>query len=409
MEYIEGLIEDAKQVIKKSRQNKLLEISKHIENYLVKLNIPIKETFREETYYIIVAYPYLNYLERARKLNLLIVDLSEKFNIPLDSLKQNYTIYNYITEIKYDQFLLLQLRNPFYPKENKLYTLDTYKSLSRFKSNTFKATKYVKELFDMDPRMINTNKLSSDLNSVVYIHPKYYLENLHKLLYDPSHEDNEAVLNEINTCWKRWIEIDNTFNRKINVNADQRSKNIGYAMLYKIDKYIVLADYDDSAIICIANYDKKDEIVDILRKDFDISDVVINSAKSLYDPRLVNLVIKVKGNIVMKIWLLLNYELIPYTPGKLRKAHPYVNLRLVLSEYLTYDILNIKTVANIKLQKYKDLLVEVKKLKDEGNLPDLSKCDYEGIYYPDDQYLNVLRIRDIAYRIEQAKKFNKKN
>jgi len=409
MEHIENLIDDAKLVIKKSRQDKLLEISKFIESYLTKLNIPIKETFKEETYYIIIGYPYINYLDRARKLNLLILDISENFGIPLDSLKQNYTIYNYITEVKYDQFLLLQLRNPFYPKENKIYTLDTYRSLSRFKSNIFKATKHMNDLFDLDPRMTNVNKIQDKEDSVVYIHPKYYLENLHKLLYDPAYEDKESVLTEINVCWKRWIEIDNSFNRKFNIKTDQKLKNMGYAMAYKISDYILLSDYDDSAIICIADYDKKDEIVDILKQDFDISDVVINSAKSLYDPRLVNLVIKVRGNIVMKIWLLLNYELIPYTDGKLKKAHPYVSLRLVLSEYLTYDILDINMVANVKLQKYKDLLIETKKLKDENKLPALNKCKYAGIYYPNDQYLNVLRIRDIAYRIEQAKKFNKKN
>lgn len=383
-QYISELISDARVVIRKDLYDKLFKLSTYLEDYMVVNKIPIDPTYTEDTYYTLECYPQTNYRDFYNNLkNKVAPEMESKFGIT--GLLVKFDVENYRSGMYYGPHTLLTFYNVYYPKNNTKYSFDTYKDLSRYdpNDNTNTMVKYIVEFTGG----------SEKRQMVDYIHPKYILEQTLRLSYSPI--DDVDIDSEINA----WKGISSGDFDKI-IYPGKVESNI--VIPEQIKKLIQFIHIDNNLTGLISTHDTT-HIVDTLIQSNSGSKSYDNSAKTFYDPRLTNVIIKDKeGNVLIKLWNILDYELIPVIKYN-KKVHINVLLRISLAEYISYNMVG-SNIAGIKLGLFMGLLEKRRKLIDKKILADITKCEFIGTNRNLDDYKKEQRHLFMA---NQFKKYSK--
>lgn len=367
MKILEQLVEDAKIVIKKEAKDRLLILSQTVEEFLVRERVPILSTYSEDEFYKIEAYPDTNYVDIASMIRSELIPNLEKIR-PGEYLFKPY-IYNYLSYLSYDNTPILQLVNMYYPFKNTKYVQQSYTGKSRFSGG-----------------------------DVLFMHPKYLIETALYKKYDILTDKKKATLHceELFRDWKR---LDQEYS---DVGKIRRLKpRYGETEYNMIKDKVVLCNHDLSHISCICSSGDLDKITNL----FAAYDTGFNASKSLEDIRMMNFIVKKKDQIVLKIWILLDHEMIPVVKNKkgVIAAHIDVVAKIAFTDYLIYNILGSR-VATIKLAIFKYHMKKIANWQQKHILIDSKKCHFVGTYYPNAIFLKQLRIDKIREMIEKNTK-----
>lgn len=382
---IQQIIIDAQEVIKINRDKVIKITAEKIEQFIINNNLPVDPYFEEREFFSFNVYPIFNFLDVVNSYNKFVKEsilTEEDFDLltkgKLD-VKEAYClpyIYNFIHNIFYKKFLLVSFKNIFYPHNNNKFIFETYLH---------------------DSRLLLDQK-------VVCIHPKYILEEaLHKrYMIDKQEFDIEA---EIDLLIDDWDTVDND-HKNMQVNKYLKITNADYndlqnKVLKLINQYIIKCFYDKSMPVAITDFKSLNVIKDIFQKNFSNYEVVENSSKSFFDNRANNYIFKIAGKNMLKLFPILDYELIPCLPWNESKTHIDVCIRLAFSEYITYRILGLKEIAEIKLRLYKNFSFRRQQLADK--LLPLDKCVFKGCYYPYEIYLKDMQIKSVIANLRKKK------
>lgn len=368
--HIEQLIDDAQILIKDQRKDELFHKALEIEKFINLNSLPIDSEYEEKDYYTFNIYPIMNFLDITKDYNYnfreKILNEEEKNLLANNDLSHRKgkcipQIYNFVHVIFYEQYKLAEFKNIFYPHNNHKFVFDTYQGPGRFDKNI----------------------------QLTYIHPKYQLEEMFHRLYSPEYY-NENISEKINYFIDKWKSIDEEYTsnevteyRKINLNNFSLEQK---KILEIINDKVIKCFYDTSVPIVITSSRNLNFIEENIKNLSHNYQRLTNSSKAFFDNRAENIIFKINGKTVLKVFPLLDYELIPCLPWDNNKCHIDVMIRLSLNEFITYQILGINEIARIKLKIYMNLKFLRDKLGDK--ITDIKECKFKGKYYPYHIYLS---------------------
>jgi len=475
-----------------------------VEDYLTDNNIPIERYYATDKYYIIQAYISKNYISEIKKFKETFKDnLFISTYIPLYLTE---CFYNGIIAVQLYNIFYPYQNNKY--EIDKYYYKSRFDGIKLY--NVTESNNDNLNQNQIDSNEVSDNKSITEILHVkdkLYVHPKYsinaILRRLYSLEYYSDCDKNLNLLIDNLQYWENMNNIfqKNIFNKQVNINNEQIQikKNIKKLLkdnIYFIDDnetdYYMIGiinpigchkEYIERKINCkpnsiincaelnkqkITEYkdlsqsflselykldinDETDEIYKILKKEYGNIETLILKGKILYDIRLISKTYKIKGYPLLKIYYNPYYELIPIY--KLNNTEPrlhiYVQLRILLSEYLIYELLDIsgekntytrvmkeykraiivrkllKFISKILLHKsynisndikkevpineLNDISQEFMKIKNDGKSPQssnlakcteicyvpLAECSFIGIDYPIKTYLRELHIQYI--------------
>jgi hypothetical protein len=364
MNTITEIIEKSRDIIRVEMKNNYLALALAVEDFLIRERVPVEEDYSDNEPYKYVCYPDTNFLEIINKVKSDLIPtltgISDK-----EYLFKPF-IFKYMMILSVDNKALLQVTNVFYPIANYKFRVQTYLNASRF---------------------------ADSKNKLHYIHPKYRLDHVLSQFYDPF-SNAEAVEEEYYKIYTQWGELDG--NKSV-ARRDKNNKRMGIREYELIKDIAVLCNHDLIYTSCLCREDDIDAIISKIDPKRKYT-VVKNNVKSLYDIRYYNTTFSIGGKTVLKLWPVLQYQLIPVVSGN--RAHINTVIHYALIDYLHYDILGVQKVAffkNLILNYYINRRAAMVK---NHILTRLDKCEYIGTYYPTELYLKQHRIDKIAEMIE---------
>lgn len=366
---IDILIDESKTIIRNDQELHMKDIFTELENFLVKYEIPVKHIF--DHYWKYDVYPIMRFND--------IQNLIKEEIIPKYDKLEIYTyVYKYIFMLNFGQYTIATFTNIFGMNQNTKYTFMTYKAPARLNKNL----------------------------EMTYVHPKYLLEDVYRKLYMPSNQENAVALNikklELMDKWK-------TLNPGVNFTAGkQHEKSYGknqLKLIKKIEQILVSADYDQKIPVYIGSAADIAECEKIASELFPNLEVTKNPSKSFFDPRTVNHIFKNGTHILIKVWELLDHEVIPILPyGKRKKAHISVLLKLSLTEHVTYEILGYNDIAKEKLATFLVNIQNEEESIEKKLYVKILNCKFIGRNYPIDKYVSNLRASNFVKKMYADKK-----
>ena len=400
MEFMESQVEKAAIQIKKNRADQLFKFMSTLCDLISDEGMPIAREYTEDTYYKLVVYPdeYLTGLSIIRKL---VRDLQNTMEIDNELVSHSVFIGDYITYFMYKRITILEVINIYYPIRNDMYRIKTYFDESRF-SNTsidqIKKSKYQKMFLTGGAKHPTNHPPKKSEKKIKYIHPQYTTEGILADYCSPEYEDKHEIYKSKIEILGIWRKISPEHFSKFGNRKKFLSKT-GLKMYEKISKLCYPANYDLLIPICVASEENREEIDAILGENFNLGDVKRNLPKTTVDPRYTNYAYFVDGKQCLKIWYILQFELVPVLHNK--KVHIAMLQRLVLSEFITYTILKFDKVAFSKLVIFMNLLKREREMRHKKIYIDIVKCKYVGKSYPVKDYLSEVRLQNIRKYIKR--------
>lgn len=360
------IVEKAKDIIADDRKMTIEKVFGIVEKFLAEAEIPVDSNYDPIDFYRYNAYPMFNYQAYPNNLkNTLIADNPE--------LRIMYFIYNYIYNLNYGNYTVVNFVNIFWPHTNVKYRYLTYTAPARLDKSI----------------------------QMKYLHPKYSLEEVYRRMYCPEYfeelEDLHVRKNQLLQLWGTLSESPETNDEPINPNFNKLQKSF----IESVGKLFIQANYDDQIPIFIGDKASVDRAKVVLGQKFKNLTVIENSSKSFFDPRTINYMFKLDKMILGKVWVLLDNEVIPILSFDNTRAHISVCIKLALTEHITYEILGINDIAANKLKLYSQLLNTEKALKKRGSYTKINNCKFVGRYYPLDKYLSTKRTDELVKKLHE--------
>ena len=357
MDRLEEIIEESRSIIKDNMEKKYMPMAKTIERFLSKERVPVEFEYSSDEPYKLSCYPDTNFLNVVNK-------IKEELKPELEQLTGSEVLFRsyipkYMMILSYDNVALLQVTNMFYPYLNTKFRVDTYQDDSRFGID----------------------------GKIFYVHPKLTIDHLAMEKYDPMVDQN-LMMEETLERWKKLGRM----------NAKQPSKmreRKGIKEYNMVKDKVVLCNHDFEHVSCICWERDIDDIIKTIDPDRKYV-VTKNIIKSLHEIRRTSVTLSLNNRVVIKFWPSLEYELIPTINGA---CHPFVSTRYAIIDFLNYDILGIKNVAEWKLGAFDWQISNIKTLREKHIMPSIQKCKWIGTYYPISLYRKQLRIDKISEMI----------
>jgi len=382
---LKTLIEEAQIVIRESRQDTIFKYVIEIEKFLSKHNIPVNYYYEEKDFYTYNAYPITSF-----------IDIGNAFNTEVKPLIDETAnckpfIYNFIHNAYYKRFELFKMFNIFFPSYNQNFSFETFSAPAR---------------------------LNKSIN-MVYVHPKYMLEEaLHQACLienigkmDKIREKIGLIIADIERINGGNFIPDVGDNKMFN-NFNSTQINL-LSILSTLNAPIVRCFYDrqlpilitDSVGLSLIEQSLKGITANYERKD--------STSKSFFDNRIGNVIFKIDGRQIVKVFPLLDYEIVPIIDDAIVNipssnmrhrinrdqmnrtdaifdCHTNLALRLAYNEYITYEIVGNAEIAKIKLMLFAFLY----KKYNITNM-EISEARVVGTYYPFEIYIKELRVKSI--------------
>ena len=393
------IIDKAQEIIRQSRQETIYPSALVIEKFLSDSKIPVNPYYDEKDFYTYNAYPIIGFIEVINYYNETIKPLVEN-SAKSKTLNENTAlckpfIYNFIHNVYWGKFELVKFFNIFYPNHNHKFMFDTYQAEAR---------------------------LNKQL-SMIYIHPKYLIEEiLHKLCLLEYMDKFSELVERKNELMKKWEELDGKIPESIIIDStafNSTQSNI-LSTISTINAPIVKCFYDRNIPIIITNSLGIDLIERVIKSTTANYERRENSAKSFFDNRIRNTIFRIQDKQIVKVFPLLDYEVVPlireFTAARSAKArysdtrnviksgelfmdcHPNIAIRLAFNEYITYNIVGAADIAETKLRLYLGLIEKfgIKQI-------DLNERMVTGVYYPFEMYIKEMRVKSILHNIGRKK------
>jgi len=365
MHIIDKLITEAREIIRVDRGEHVKPIFEEVERFLAEHKVPVRSTYESNNFWKYEAYPIHGFSNLA-------TIIKDELLPNLEGVTLYNYVFRYIYRINLDRYSLAVFTNIFGTGQNSKYSFETFEGPGRLN----------KEL------------------TMQYVHPKYILEELLRKMYMPSNYENlGSLIEEKKSLLAEW----NRLNPKVNFEAkmeevDGSFKKDQTSLMNKVGKILVAADYDPSIPVYIGSAADIAKCEHIARDMFPELEVTRNASKSFFDPRTINHIFKNRGHILIKIWELLDHEIIPILPYNTTRmvAHISVVLKLALTEHITYDILDFREIANEKLKIFIFILQKEQDMLAKGIYVSTLNCKYIGRYYPVDKYITNMRASNAA-------------
>jgi hypothetical protein len=391
MEELKTLIENAQEVIKQNRFATIYKPAVVVELFLSSQGIPVNYYYEEKDFYTYNVYPINNFIDIINSFN---NNIRETVS---DTAICKPFIYNFIHNSYLEKFELVKFFNIFYPYSNHKFTFDT---------------------FEAEARLDKTIKLK-------YVHPKYVFEEvLHKFCLVDQYDNWDKLVELKDRIIADWQRIDG---KELFVETKPLSNSFSptqiniLSMISTLEAPIIRCFYDQRLPIIITNSLGLELIEFAIKSTTTNYERKNNSSKSFFDNRIANVIFRIGDEQIVKIFPLLDYEVVPTTiqtkSAEMRKqetrmrmmavsdnrsqspsaqedriidCHPNIALRLAFNEYITYNIVDAHDVAKSKLKLFASLLSHY----------GIQKIDWEvqtvlGIYYPFDIYIKEMRVRSI--------------
>jgi hypothetical protein len=380
MDVITDLVAQSKILISANHEVDFLEISLLLEKFVIRMGGVVDDRYKDNEFYTQVVFlgnEYYDYIANFKS------DYGPMIENKLGITAQVVEfVANYITEIKHHNCSLLKIvkvnHTSNYNTKDRL-RISSVPKLSRFGTETINA-----------------------------IHPKYHLEDIYRRLYSPSYaNDWEAIELDRVATHTEW-NIDSAIKTLGGKQKNTRSHN-NYSEFVRIKqkaykilaKYVYSTDYDRVVPIGICSSENITKVIEILSQYYDKLSYTMQPSKSLYDHRINAAVIKSDTKTVIKLWLIVDYELIPVIDeGDRKSAHIDVSLRLCLNEHIAYDMLGLDDIAKGKLTLLRLLLAKRQSLLTRKIMADPSKCEFVGVDCPLNVGLKMMRIQRIQKRFK---------
>jgi hypothetical protein len=383
---MEDLIRDAQVIIRESRQNTIMGPAMILEKFLADYSIPVNPDYEEKDFYTYNVYPIINFID---VINMYNENVKEK----IDGSACKPFIYNFIHNIYLGKFELAKFFNIFYPNNNHKFSFDTYTAPAR-----------------LDKQL-----------KMVYIHPKYLIEEiLHKLCLLEYVDDHEDLIAKLDIKFLEWRSMDKLPNeRSVSNNFNSTQINI-LSIISTLDAPIIRCFYDQYLPIIITDSVGLELIERTIKSTTAAYERRDNSSKSFFDNRIRNTIFRVGDKQVVKVFPLLDYEVVPLitdfannknakvkhydtktsmTENKISMdCHPNVAIRLAFNEYITYNIVNADDIATSKLSLCLGLM------KHYNITPiEINERLVAGVYHPFDLYIKEERVKSILHSIARKK------
>jgi hypothetical protein len=393
---LNALIEEAQVIIKESRQNTVYKYMAEVEKFLAKSKIPVNYYYDEKDFYTYNAYPIINFIDLCNAYNAVVKPqiasiCSESDLIYCENVQCKPFVYNFIHNSYFKRFELVKFFNLFFPNYNQKFTFETFESPAR---------------------------IDKSIN-IIYVHPKYILEEvLHQTCLIENADKMDELRDRIANILADIKRIDgkdlipDSSNPNIFNNFNSTQVNL-LSVISSLDVPIVRCFYDRQLPILITNdlglslieYAFKGITANYERKD--------STSKSFFDNRVDNVIFKIDGKQIVKVFPLLDYEIVPIKDdsiSNIRSAnmrhrmnkdqmnkdksifdcHTNIALRLAFNEYITYDIVGNQDISRVKLSLFASLYNKygVRDMK-------VSESNVVGTYYPFEMYIKELRVMSI--------------
>lgn len=387
LDELKTLIDDAQIIIKESRQDTIYKYALEVEKFLSRHNIPVNYYYEEKDFYTYNAYPITSF-----------IDICNAFNVEVKTLIDETAnckpfIYNFIHNAFYKRYELYKMFNIFYPSSNQNFSFATFTAPAR---------------------------LNESIN-IIYVHPKYILEELlHQSCLIENIEKLDDIRNKIASVFADIERIDGKdLLPNINMNDWKLFNNFSptqinlLSVLSTLESPIIRCYYDRQLPILITN----DVGLSLIEKS--LKSITANyerkdsTSKSFFDNRIKNVIFKIDGKQIVKVFPLLDYEIITINndaivnvrSGNMKHrinrdqmnrsdaifdCHSNVALRLAFNEYITYDIVGNSEVAKVKLMLF-TYLYKKYGIRDMV----ITESNVVGTYYPFDIYIKELRVKSI--------------
>lgn len=363
----EEIIDEGVKIINDSLEKEIKPIMISINNYLKEKDIPISSIYDEKSYYTIEGYPKKNFIRTCNEVKRDIQDLLyEEFNIDEDEVTAKPVVDNLIFGIYYKQYTFINLTNIFYPHQNHLYSIDTWKGKSRFNDDTS-----------------------------IFIHPKFEAEKLLRDLYDPllfdEYKNNQCKFDRLMKTWK-----DLKLNDFIRIIKPKQVK-------LKVDVPSITQIHIDHNVVGLIRDDVKEDIIDVFKKEYGVNSISENEPKTITDVRLRNMILKKDDFVIAKLWIIKDYELIPLLPHDKTQVHILAIMRITLADYINYSTIE-SSIAEIKFAIFMYFYNKYSVMKYRNKLISLDECYFIGDLYKYSSYLKELKHKGV---IEKIKKYMK--
>lgn len=396
IEKLKSLIEDAQVIIKESRQDTIYKYVAEVEKFLARYKVPVNYYYEEKDFYTYNAYPIINFIDICNAYTATVKPQINNICPELDAENCENTqckpfVYNFIHNSYFKRFELVKFFNLFFPNYNQKFTFETFESPAR---------------------------IDKSLN-MIYVHPKYILEEvLHQTCLVENADRIDELRDKISNILADIKRIDgkdlipNSSNSNIFNNFNSTQVNL-LSIITSLDAPIIRCFYDRQLPILITNSlglslierTFKSTTANYERKD--------STSKSFFDNRIDNVIFKIDGKQIVKVFPLLNYEIVPIENRsitniksanmrhKMNKTqmnsdksifdcHTNIAIRLAFNEYITYDIVGNPEISQIKLLLFASLYNKYG-IRDL----DVSESRVIGTYYPFEMYIKELRVASI--------------
>ncbi|CAN0384145.1 unnamed protein product [Ascophyllum nodosum] len=343
---MQEIIAESRELIVHELKDAYLDMSIHIQKYIVDKNILMSPEHDPKEYYRQTCFPAVDFLDFVNDVkNNLKPSLEREFKC---SLEFKPYIFKHIHSLSHNGMVLLDIKNIFYPYLNSKYKLDSHQGTSRF-----------------------------DLTSIQELHPKYLLEDRLTRAYDLL-ENDDHINEDIN-------------NAKLGGKTFQRKCcRLGLDQYTSIKKYVILCNIDGSYTNCLCRSKDVPKIMSVLGHQ----QYKKYNSISASDMRHSNISFFDKGKVVLRIWPTLDYDFVPMADKN--RVHIYVAMKYAMIDYVTNHIFGINHVSQHRLEYFNHLCVKMKDLSEKRMLFDVEKCERVGTYYPTEEYLKQLRIDKIV-------------
>jgi hypothetical protein len=165
--------------------------------------------------------------------------------------------------------------------------------------------------------------------------------------------------------------------------------------------YVYASDYDRVVPIGLCTSANLPVITNILKEQYQDISYSMQPSKSLFDHRISAAVIKSGQKTILKVWLIVDYELIPVIDeGNRQSVHIDVSMRLCLNEHIAYDMLGLDDIARGKLALFSILMDKRKSLINRKIMADPGKCEFVGVDCPLNIGLKMMRIKRLQERLK---------
>lgn len=392
MDVITDLVAQSKVLISANHEADFLEISLLLEKFVIRMGGVVDDRYKDNEFYTQVVFlgnEYFDYINAFKS------DLGPMIENKLGITAQVVEfVANYITEIKHHNCSLLKIVKVNHTSNyaNDKLKISSVPKLSRFGTETINA-----------------------------IHPKYHLEDIYRRLYSPGYakdwEDIEIDRVNTHTEWNIDADRHGTKSSQYDGEPSVASKMFGgkqgrqndYSEFIRIKQktynvlaeYVYASDYDRVVPIGVCRSEDIAKVMDILGQYYDKLSYTMQPSKSLYDHRISAAVIKSDAKTVLKLWLIIDYELIPVIDeGDRKSVHIDVSLRLCLNEHIAYDMLGLDDIARGKLTLLRLLLTKRQSLITKKTMADPGKCEFMGTDCPLNVGLKMMRIQRIQKRFK---------